>query len=328
MQLHDIQVIRPRYDHVYISPHFDDVVASCGGQILKQKQRNESILVVTVFSARGHHYPDANSSALKTRLDYDRRRSEDRKVMQQLGIDYLWLEYPEILFRHQSPWRRYWPTYPATTANQKLCCQVANSLNEIRVRTQCVNMILPLGIGQHVDHQIVLRAGLSLQCRKPHLLPVSFYEELPYALFPFLLIYRLKRTGLWQAMALPAIKHRISNQSINTKTLAQFLISLPSLGMDRKCLHSGLSVLLKGMNIVAHYFVQPRQAVFGNHPVMATVEDISQQIDPKLDLISAYSSQLASPRLSRRNIRKALAAYGMILGLSEGRFGERYWHIQ
>jgi len=327
MQLPNIQAIRHRYDHVYISPHFDDVAVSCGGRILKQKQNDESILVVTVFSTQGHPHSDASNSALKAMLDYDRRRLEDNAAMQALGVDYLWLEYPEILFRRQSPWRRYWPTYAATTANQRLCRQVATSLNEICRQTRCVNMILPLGIGQHVDHQIVFQAGLKLQYHQPHLASVSFYEELPYALFPFLLIYRLKRTGMWQAMALPTHKHKTGNQYISAKMLARLLVNLPSLGLDRKCLQPGLTVLLMILETVAHKVIQPRNNLFGNRPPVARVKDISTQIDRKLDLICAYSSQLASPLLSRPNIKRGLAAYGMTLGLSEGRFGERYWHI-
>ncbi len=327
MQLNDIQAIRRRYDHVYISPHFDDVAASCGGRLLKQKQNSESILVVTVFSAQGRQYPDANNSVLKASLDYEQRRLEDHKAMQQLGVDYLWLEYPEVLFRRQPPWRRYWPIFPTTIANQRLCNQVSTSLNEISGRTQCGNMILPLGIGQHVDHQIVFRAGLKRQYQQTYPSSVSFYEELPYALFPFLMIYRLKRAGIWHAMKMPANKPRMSNQNLTTNTLARLLGSLPTLGLTRKFLQPSLFVLLIGLDFIARFVIQPRKLAFGKRPVIAAVEDISSQIDQKLDLISAYASQLTSPLLSRRNIKMGLAAYGRTLGLPEGSFGERYWQI-
>ncbi len=36
------------YDHLYLSPHFDDVVLSCGGQIARYAAASQSVLVVTI----------------------------------------------------------------------------------------------------------------------------------------------------------------------------------------------------------------------------------------------------------------------------------------
>jgi len=325
MQLSDIQAIRRRYDHVYISPHFDDVAASCGGRILIHTQAGKSILVVTIFSSKPNQNTRVRSKALQAMLDYDRRRIEDIEAMQRLGADFLWLEFPEVIFRHHPPWRRYGLTYPVTAPNQCLCCQVTASLKKICQQTQCTEMIIPLGIGQHVDHQIVYQAGVNLQSHKPHPYSVSFYEEIPYALFPFLLIYRLKRTGLWQVITPPAFKRGMGNPKVSAATRAQLLSSLPSLGLDRKFLQPGLYVILKCLDAAAHYLIRPQNVYRGNHPPIAAVTDISTQIDRKLDAISAYTSQLTSPLLTRQNIEKGLAAYAITLGLSEGLFGERYW---
>ena len=323
MHLNHIRSIRRRYDRIYISPHFDDVAASCGGRILKQGQNHESILVVTVFSAHAHQVPDVNNSALKARLDYDRRRLEDQKAMQRLTVDYLWLELPEFLYRNQKPWQRYWPTYPATTTNQRLCRQISTCLDDICQKAHCAEMVLPLGIGQHVDHQIVYQAGLSLK----HHHPITFYEDMPYALFPFLLLYRLKKTGIWQTMS-PQTRRQISvNRHISSKTLARLLVSLQSLGLHRKCLQSGLALLLECLDIVVQKIVQPRNIDFGNRRPIAAVLDISDPVDQKLEAISAYTSQLTSPLFTPQNIKKGLAAYALTLGLPEGCHGERYWRM-
>ena len=39
------------FRHVYLSPHFDDASLSCGGNIHRQEQAGEPVLVVTVCAA-------------------------------------------------------------------------------------------------------------------------------------------------------------------------------------------------------------------------------------------------------------------------------------
>lgn len=110
MQLQNSRSIHRQYDHVYVSPHFDDVAASCSGRIFKQIEQGKSVLIVTVFTAAAAHGSPGVSNTLKSILNYKRRRKEDRAAMQQMGVDYLWLEHPEILFRNQKSWTRYWAT--------------------------------------------------------------------------------------------------------------------------------------------------------------------------------------------------------------------------
>lgn len=38
------------YNHVYLSPHLDDVIFSCGSAISKQHRIGDSILVITIFA--------------------------------------------------------------------------------------------------------------------------------------------------------------------------------------------------------------------------------------------------------------------------------------
>ncbi|MFN2182380.1 MAG: PIG-L family deacetylase, partial [Anaerolineae bacterium] len=39
--------------HVYLSPHLDDAVMSCGGTIHRQTSRGDQVLAITIFS--GNH---------------------------------------------------------------------------------------------------------------------------------------------------------------------------------------------------------------------------------------------------------------------------------
>jgi len=90
-----------------VSPHLDDVAASCSGRILQQVDNGESVLIVTVFTATPVRGPTLFSNDLKPILNYKRRREEDTRAMQRMGVDYLWLEHPEFLFRNKRPWVRF-----------------------------------------------------------------------------------------------------------------------------------------------------------------------------------------------------------------------------
>ena len=39
------------YQHVYLSPHYDDAALSCGGSIHQQVQAGELVLVITICAA-------------------------------------------------------------------------------------------------------------------------------------------------------------------------------------------------------------------------------------------------------------------------------------
>ena len=42
--------------HVYLSPHLDDAVLSCGGAIHRAGAAGEAVLVITVFAAEAGKY--------------------------------------------------------------------------------------------------------------------------------------------------------------------------------------------------------------------------------------------------------------------------------
>ena len=328
MQLDDIQSIRRCYDHVYISPHFDDVAASCAGRIINQKQAGKSVLVVTIFSSRAYRgAAKVGNQALQAMLDYDRRRLEDTEAMQQLGVDFLWLEFPEVLFRRQAPWRRYGLTYPKTNANQDLCRQVAIKLTAICRQTQCAEMVLPLGIGQHVDHQILFQAGLGLHHNSHGRHSLLFYEEIPYALFPFLLNYRLKKIVKGGIELRQRHQVQARSSQVSAQKLVYLLTAMPSLGLHLELYRPGLFLLLKAVDLCVRFLVRPATTFFSPSQIKPVVEDITPAINPKVAAISAYGSQLSDSGMDARVIRKWLTAYSMGLGLPAGFYGELYWHV-
>ncbi len=325
MYLRNILSIQRHYDHVYVSPHFDDVAASCSGRIFKQLDQGESVLIVTVFSAPATHGSITFSNALKSILNYKRRRQEDCTAMQRMGVDYLWLEHPEFLFRNQKPWARYWPHYRATPSNKILYDKLIRELHEICRQTDCANLILPLGIGQHMDHQILFQAGITLLHGKNCTCRILFYEETPYALFPFLLTYRLKKTGIKCTFLFGQHGQTGSTSQLSSKDIFRLWSNIPSLGIHRAIIKPWAFLLVTWFNFYTRYLMKPSSGFFDHHPPFPKVCDITQFIDRKLFVISAYTSQLAGPMVDEQRIKTGLSAYASTLGMPKGSFGERYW---
>jgi len=325
MQLKNIRSIHRHYDHVYVSPHLDDVAASCSGRIFKQIEQGESVLVVTIFTAAAAHGSPGFSNALKSILNYKYRREEDRTAMQRMGVDYLWLEHPEILFRNHKSWMRYWPHFRATPGNKVLCDKLTRQLQKICRQTNCTDLILPLGVGQHMDHQILFQAGIALFHDKNRLYHIVFFEEIPYALFSFLLTYRLKKTGIRRTLPHDCYQQTDSAGQLSATEVFRLWTAIPSLGINRTIIKPWAFFLLTGFHFYTHYLRKPSSGLFDGPPPLTDVYNIPPFIDRNLAVISAYKSQLAGPMKDKQRIRTGLAAYANTLGLPGGSFGERYW---
>jgi LmbE family N-acetylglucosaminyl deacetylase len=325
MHLRNILSIHDHYDHVYVSPHLDDVAASCSGRIFKQIQQGESVLVVTVFTRAVDTGSNTVSKALKSVLNYPCRREEDQRAMQRLGVDYLWLEHPEILFRNQKPWTRYWPHFRTTQDNKALCDNLTREFHEICRRSHCADLILPLGVGQHMDHQIIFQAGVAMLHGPDHPFRIVFYEETPYALFPFLLIYRLKKTGIgYQSLGRQHQQTDITGH-LSRKAAFRFWSSIPSLGIHGTLIKPWAFLLVLGFDLYTRHGMKQSACFPGKQNPLPEVCDITPYIDKKLFVISAYVSQLAGPMGDQQRIRRGLSAYAHTLGMPKQSYGERYW---
>jgi len=190
-----------KYDFIYLSPHFDDVALSCGGQIHRRTKVGQSVLIVTIMAgvpsntvvsdlARGLHdrwQLDANVVAA--------RSAEDEAACAILGADHLHMEIPDCIYRHHPETRE--PLYGLEAeifgtvhqADRTLVDKVALG---IAVLPKTGQLIVPLAVGHHVDHQITRDA--AEQCPKRSLL---FYEDYPYVREPDMLdtVIGIERKG-------------------------------------------------------------------------------------------------------------------------------------
>jgi len=187
---------------LFLSPHLDDAVLSCGA-LMRSLSATCALTVVTPFTTAGpppHTYaarsflrhcamPDAEAL-------FAERRAEDRRVLDDLGTAHVHLGYTDALFRRRgagTPLARHvgrllpelvhrYPTYRFDIARgrvargdrtviEALTAAVAEWIRRTRSRW----VFCPLAVGRHVDHLIVRAAGERFADR------VIYYADFPYA---------------------------------------------------------------------------------------------------------------------------------------------------
>ena len=178
------------YQHIYLSPHYDDAALSCGGTIHQQTQAGESVLVVTICAAPPPARSPFSSFAQEQHQKWGDpndaialRRAEDQAAMQILGTDYVWLNFVDCIYRGQlpnGPWfynnddELFGEIHPD---DQGLVGQVVEALNnQIGMKKNPI-IYAPLTVGYHVDHQLVHEATWELYNQGRQ---VIFYEDYPY----------------------------------------------------------------------------------------------------------------------------------------------------
>ncbi len=188
----DQSIIRPPYDLLYLSPHLDDVALSCGGQIFQHTQAGRRVLIVTVtagepdLDASGHISTYARSLHDRWAIVADAvagRRAEDAAACAILGADFLHLDVADCIYRlHPKTGQPFYVSDedlfgPVHAAEAGLVNRLAERFGELSGAGQ---IVVPLGVGNHVDHQITRLAAE----RAWGVAGLIYYEDYPYAQQP------------------------------------------------------------------------------------------------------------------------------------------------
>jgi LmbE family N-acetylglucosaminyl deacetylase len=178
--------------HIFLSPHLDDVVLSCGGTIAQLAATEEPAWVVTVFAgdpdlsqlsdfARETHAAWGDPPA-----PYAARRAEDRAAVTRLGATPLYLGFQDAIYRTDAAGT---PIYTSNEvlfglpqmADQPLVDRLEAGLRPLVCRLDPTALYVPLAVGRHVDHQLVTQAALRL-LSPPETAPGLWWvEDFPYA---------------------------------------------------------------------------------------------------------------------------------------------------
>jgi LmbE family N-acetylglucosaminyl deacetylase len=185
---------------LFLSPHLDDAVLSCGALIAEFAPRRP-ITVATVFTAAAPapHTLAARSfmrqcAASDATTLFKDRRAEDHDVIREIGAHPVHLGETDALYRKRSmpePVKRLstrlpelvhrYPTYRFDIAKGRvsrgdhiLIQQLRTRVTELISRTAAELVFCPVGIGKHVDHLITRTVGDVAGKR------TIYYSDFPY----------------------------------------------------------------------------------------------------------------------------------------------------
>lgn len=171
--------------YIYLSPHLDDAVLSCGGMIWEQVQQRNSVEVWTFFTSDPPAGPLSPFAKMlharwnETQNPYLTRRQEDQRANDLLGCKWAHLDFADCIYRNdpktgapiiQVADDLFSPDYkPETHLLDRMVKELqARQLND-------AHLVVPLGVGRHIDHQITRLAAEKLG-RMLH-----YYSDFPYA---------------------------------------------------------------------------------------------------------------------------------------------------
>lgn len=208
--------------HIFIAPHPDDAVLSCGGLIYQLARAGERVTVVTVMA--GPLPPDVVISPfiaehlVRWGLGPDPvpgRRDEDRRALELLGAHVILLDFPDALYRTDG---HAVPLYPdlerlfgAVHPRDPLVRHPAI----LAVCDPAATIYAPLGAGQHVDHQLVREAVCAALERREFAL--FLYEEYPYSAGGAAVVNAAREALPW---ATQSSLVRLDEQALMAKTQA------------------------------------------------------------------------------------------------------------
>jgi LmbE family N-acetylglucosaminyl deacetylase len=175
---------------IYLSPHLDDAVYSCGSLIHQQVESGHSVEIWTIFAGYPS-IPDFSPFASEIHMRWGTgdastaaRRVEDTAACARLGAVPLYFDFLDVIYR----------THPLTgeaeivenddlfrayqDSDFALQQAISLSLQEKLAGLEAAQVCVPLTLGNHIDHTLVRRAaeGLTLPIR------LGYYADFPYVI--------------------------------------------------------------------------------------------------------------------------------------------------
>ena len=170
------------FHHVFLSPHFDDAIGSCGGTMWRLSRRGYPVRVLTVFG--GDEVLPLSEGALRFHAragnlrGVNERRIEDGAACRVLGCTGDYLDYSDAIYRRGTHGHSLYNELqavlrPMAPEDAGLAGTIANNVTD-RFSLATSVIYCPMAIGHHVDHVATRDCGRVLLERGAN---VVFYED-------------------------------------------------------------------------------------------------------------------------------------------------------
>jgi LmbE family N-acetylglucosaminyl deacetylase len=170
--------------YIFLSPHFDDAIYSCGGFIYDLIINGNEVEIWTICAGNppvGEISPFAKSLHARWEAQTDVitiRSEEDISACESLNAKPVHFDVPDCIYRkNEEEW-----LYISEAAifgdlrakDQEIIAYMVNQI-EAKIGKQEVAIFGPLGIGNHVDHQLTKKIFENVKNSKK-----GYYPEFPY----------------------------------------------------------------------------------------------------------------------------------------------------
>jgi LmbE family N-acetylglucosaminyl deacetylase len=276
-------------DVVVLSPHLDDAVLSLGASIARFAAAGRQVQVWTAFTA------DPTDQQVPRRWrafgDYAARRAEDQEALALIGARPRHLGLPERIWREPRPRTLAGAFRGPPTAGGFSCLDALRAAVTSALSGPGVEVLAPLGIGQHADHLEVAVAALEAATQQGAGGRLAFYEDYYALAEAFRRHHPVTRRHPFTARASPAL-------------------AAPALGVGLRL----MAATIRGRGLDAYV---PGAATLTWRCEPWPVDGFE---DRKLAAVTAYASQV--PRLGgRRGLEAALRRAHRMRG------GELVWRL-
>lgn len=170
---------------IFLAPHPDDAVLSCGSWIYQLAQNGERPIVITIFGGDAPIAvpPSAFARSLQERWQMGddapaQRRDEDRAACDRLGCYLIHLPFADAVYRVAEDGQHLYDSEEAIfgdVRDREIIDRVAEAVQARVRRVLNARLIVPLTAGKHVDHIITRLAAERLNE------DMIYYEDYPYA---------------------------------------------------------------------------------------------------------------------------------------------------
>lgn len=186
-----------------VSPHLDDAVLSLGGTIAGWSAAGERVVIASVYTA-GPPLEEIEPS-MRCFADYATRRAEDAAACAQLGAEPRYLDQIERAFRKPYLSNNAYFTTPPDRSGFGTLEQVKAALEPLAA-LEPAHIVVPLGIGNHIDHVETLVAATEWAHERGLLSRLRFYEDFYALAAPSRERHPIASRYLWRPWQAPLLR--------------------------------------------------------------------------------------------------------------------------
>ncbi|NNJ09730.1 PIG-L family deacetylase [Chloroflexales bacterium ZM16-3] len=239
------------YDHIYLSPHIDDAALSCGGSIAGFVGAGQSVLVVNICAGspppEGPFSPFAQQLHRQWALPPDeavrRRIQEDIEALETLGADCLLLDALDAIYRMPDAYTGDDTLFGTVAPDDTLADALRGHVAALAARFPAAIFYAPLGVGQHVDHQVTYAAAADLAQRG---MSLAFYEDFPYVAKPTALTERMAKIG-GAEIFLPSVTNIDATLARKISAVEAYASQIGTLFGDLAAMASSITAYAEGL---------------------------------------------------------------------------------